>query len=260
MKHKIFQVDAFTDKIFQGNPAAVCPLDEWLPDSVMQKIALENNLSETAFFVKNGNVYEIRWFTPTTEVDLCGHATLASAHVLYNHLGYKEEIVYLKSKSGDLRVMRRDELLVLDFPAGFSEKIAIPSKLGAAFGHEPIETGCALDFLMAVFENEETIRTMKPDFQKLTLLPYRAFIVTAKGAKADFVSRMFAPALGINEDPVTGSAHSVLTPFWSQKLGKIHLLAHQISERGGVLHCKMSGDRVEIGGQAVTYLEGEIWV
>jgi len=258
MKLKIFQVDAFTDRIFQGNPAAVCPLDEWLSDNLMQKIAMENNLSETAFFVKNGNVYEIRWFTPTTEVDLCGHATLASAHVLYHHLGYSGEIIYMTSKSGDLRVMRQDNLLVLDFPAGFSESISVPSKLAGALGAEPTETGCALDFLMAVFENEDIIRTMKPDFQKLSLLPYRAFIVTAKGNRADFVSRMFAPALGINEDPVTGSAHSVLTPFWSHKLGKVHLLAHQISERGGVLHCKMSGDRVEIGGQAVTYLEGEI--
>lgn len=260
MKLRLFQVDAFTDQIFAGNPAAVCPLDEWLSDALMQKIAMENNLSETAFFVKNGNVYEIRWFTPTTEVDLCGHATLASAHVLFQHLGYKEEVIYLKSRSGDLQVMQRDRQLILDFPAGFYESIPIPSKLGEALGHEPVETGCALDFVMAVFENEDIIQQMKPDFRKLTQLPYRAFIVTAKGTKADFVSRMFAPALGISEDPVTGSAHSVLTPFWSSRLGKIHLLAHQISERGGVLHCKMSGDRVEIGGQAVTYLEGEITI
>lgn len=258
MNIQIFQVDAFTNKIFKGNPAAVCPLQNWLPDELMQNIALENNLSETAFFVKKGNVFEIRWFTPTVEVDLCGHATLATAHVLFNHLDYKHDMIFLKSKSGDLRVRKDEELLWLDFPAGFYEKVNIPAKLNEAIAGQPIEAGAARDYLMVVYETEEIIQNMQPDFNKLKKLPYHAIIVTAKGNKVDFVSRMFAPAIGIDEDPVTGSAHTVLTPYWSQNLKKVHLSANQISRRGGELHCIMSGDRVEIGGQAVTFFVGEI--
>jgi PhzF family phenazine biosynthesis protein len=260
MKIKIFQVDAFADQLFKGNPAAVCPLEAWLPDELMQKIAFENNLSETAFFVKEGNEYHIRWFTPKTEVDLCGHATLASAHVLYRHLGYDKEILFLKSKSGDLRVRKNEDMLVLDFPAGFQQPCSLPNHLVEALGAKPIETGHAMDFLLAVFDNEETVVNMKPDFKKLMNIPFHAVIVTAKGKHVDFVSRMFAPAVGIDEDPVTGSAHTVLTPFWSQRLNKIHLTAKQVSERGGELSCKMSGDRVEIGGKAITFLVGEIEV
>ncbi len=260
MKIQIFQVDAFTNKTFKGNPAAVCPLDSWLPDDLMQNIAAENNLSETAFFVKNGNVFEIRWFTPTVEVDLCGHATLATAHVLFNHLDYDGDMIFLESKSGKLRVKNSGDLLWLDFPSGFYEKVSIPSKLNEAIAARPIEAGAARDYLIAVYEFEEIIKNMQPDLNKLKELPYHAIIVTAKGNKVDFVSRMFAPAIGIDEDPVTGSAHTVLTPYWSQKLKKVHLSANQISTRGGELHCKMSGDRVEIGGQAVTYLVGEILV
>lgn len=260
MKVKIFQVDAFTDQLFKGNPAAVCPLHAWLPDELMQKIAFENNLSETAFFVKNGNEYEIRWFTPKTEVDLCGHATLASAHVLYRHLGYDKDIIFLTSKSGNLRVRKSDDSYILDFPAGFHDTCSLPDHLVEALGATPIETGVAMDFVMAVFESEEVVLNMRPDFMKLMSIPYHAIIVTAKGKKVDFVSRMFAPAVGIDEDPVTGSAHTVLTPFWSHRLNKIHLTARQVSARGGDLSCKMSGDRVEIGGKAITYLIGEIEV
>lgn len=258
MKIHIYQVDAFTDTIFKGNPAAVCPLEKWLPEEMMQKIAMENNLSETAFFVKNGNEYEIRWFTPSTEVDLCGHATLATAHVLFNHIGIEGNMIFLKSKSGDLRVKKIEDKLVLDFPAGFYEDISTPSKLSEALGKQPLETGRALDYLIAVYDDEDFIRTLKPNFQALKELPFHAIIVTSKGKDVDFVSRMFAPAIGIDEDPVTGSAHTILTPFWSQKLGKVQMDARQISERGGSLQCKISGDRVEIGGTAVTYMVGEI--
>jgi PhzF family phenazine biosynthesis protein len=260
MKTQIFQVDAFTNRIFKGNPAAVCPLESWLPDEMMQNIAFENNLSETAFFVKKENVFEIRWFTPAIEVDLCGHATLATAHVLFNHLDYRGDIIFLQSKSGDLRVRKGEDMLWLDFPAGFCEKVNIPSKLSEAISAQPIETWAARDYLMAVCESEDIIQTMKPDFNRLKKLPYHAIIVTAKGNEVDFVSRMFAPAIAIDEDPVTGSAHTILTPYWSQRLKKVHLSARQISSRGGELQCKMSGDRVEIGGQAVTFLVGEIVV
>lgn len=260
MKIPIYQIDAFTGKIFDGNPAAVCPLKSWLPDETMQKIALENNLSETAFFVKTGNVYKIRWFTPSIEVDLCGHATLATAHVLFNHLDYENDIIFLESNSGNLRVKKEDDMLVLDFPAGFYESISIPSNLTEALGSEPIDAGKALDYLIAVYDDEDFIANLKPDFQLLGQLPCHAIIVTAKGKKVDFVSRMFAPAIGIDEDPVTGSAHTILTPYWSHKLGKVRMNARQISARGGDLTCKISGDRVEIGGRAVTYLVGEIEV
>ena len=260
MRIPIYQVDAFADKVFSGNPAAVCPLTRWPDDALMQQIAKENNLSETAFFVKTGNVYHIRWFTPTVEVDLCGHATLASAHVLFEHLGFDNDILFLTSRSGDLRVKKQDGMLVLDFPAGFYEEAEAPPALKEALGKSALHTVQALDYLMAVYDDEEFIKNLKPDFHILRQLPYHAVIVTAPGNSYDFVSRMFAPAIGIDEDPVTGSAHTILTPYWSKKLGKVHLLARQISERGGTLHCKMSGDRVEIGGQAVTYLTGHIEV
>lgn len=260
MRIPIYQVDAFADKVFSGNPAAVCPLTRWPDDALMQQIAKENNLSETAFFVKTGNVYHIRWFTPTVEVDLCGHATLASAHVLFEHLGFDNDILFLTSRSGDLRVKKQDGMLVLDFPAGFYEEAEAPPALKEALGKSALHTVQALDYLMAVYNDEDFIRALQPDFQILRQLPYHAVIVTAPGNSCDFVSRMFAPAIGIDEDPVTGSAHTILTPYWSKKLGKVHLLARQISERGGTLHCKMSGDRVEIGGQAVTYLTGHIEV
>jgi PhzF family phenazine biosynthesis protein len=260
MKIPIYQIDAFTEKVFKGNPAAVCPLKKWLPDAVMQQIAAENNLSETAFFVKKNNAYEIRWFTPTIEVDLCGHATLATAHVLFDHLDYENDIIFLQSRSGDLRVKKDGDLLVLDFPAGFYENISPPPKLSEALSGTPVETGQALDYLIAVYDDEHFIENLKPDFQKLKLLPYHAIIVTSRSKKYDFVSRMFAPAIGIDEDPVTGSAHTILTPFWSRKLKKTLMYARQISARGGELRCKISGDRVEIGGRAVTYLVGEIEV
>nr|NQU90205.1 PhzF family phenazine biosynthesis protein [Bacteroidota bacterium] len=260
MKLKLFQIDAFTNEVFKGNSAAVCPLQDWIPDKLMQQVAMENNLAETAFFVKEGNEFAIRWFTPLTEVDLCGHATLATAHVLYNHLGYKNDMIFLKSKSGKLRVIKNDNLLVLDFPAGFYENVQIPALLEQSLGIKPIETVSARDFILARFKNEKQVKSLNPDFKMMTGLPYHAIIVTAEGEKVDFVSRMFAPKIGIDEDPVTGSAHTLLTPYWSHKLNKIHLHAHQISNRGGELFCKMSGDRVEIGGSAVTYLIGKIEV
>ena len=258
MKIPIYQVDAFANEVFRGNPAAVCPLKNWLPDALMQQIAAENMLSETAFFVKNKNLYDIRWFTPSVEVDLCGHATLASAHVLFNHLDYKNDIIFLQSRSGDLRVKRKDEMIVLDFPAGFYQAVAVPTGLANALGKLPIETGQALDYLIAVYDDEDFIKNLKPDFQKLATLPYHAIIVTARSKRYDFVSRMFAPAIGINEDPVTGSAHTILTPYWSHKLAKANMRAKQVSERGGELSCKISGDRVEIGGRAITYMQGEL--
>ncbi|NCA84909.1 MAG: PhzF family phenazine biosynthesis protein [Clostridia bacterium] len=260
MRIPIFQVDAFADKVFRGNPAAVCPLTRWPDDALMQQIAKENNVSETAFFVKSGNVYHIRWFTPTVEVDLCGHATLASAHILFEHLNFSGDILFLTSRSGDLRVKKQDNMLVLDFPAGFYEQVTSPILLKKALGKAPLQALQALDYLMAVYDDVDFIKNLKPDFQLLRQLPYHAVIVTAPGKSCDFVSRMFAPAIGIDEDPVTGSAHTILTPYWSKRLGKVHLLARQISERGGELHCKMSGDRVEIGGHAVTYLTGHIEV
>lgn len=258
MKLKIYQIDAFTEKLFGGNPAAVCPLDKWLDDSTMQKIALENNLSETAFFVKQDDVYEIRWFTPKAEVDLCGHATLASAYVLYNHLSYSKEEIKFQSKSGLLTVKKEGDLLVLNFPVDQSTKVALPETLAAAFNIKPIKCLKGKTDYLLLFENQEDIENLKPDFSKILEAGARGVIVTAPGTDVDFVSRFFAPVVGINEDPVTGSAHTTLTPFWAIQLDKTELTARQLSERQGYLICRYIKDRVEIGGQAVTYLIGEI--
>jgi PhzF family phenazine biosynthesis protein len=258
MKLSIFQVDAFTDSLFSGNPAAVVPLDEWLTDEQMQKIAAENNLSETAFFTKEGESYRLRWFTPTTEVDLCGHATLATAHVLFSQLGYEEPEIVFKTKSGVLTVGREQDLLRMNFPAVSMPKVEAPDVLFRSLGIQPISEVYKTDDYMIVLKSEQEVANIQPDMKMLREIPARGVIVTAKGNKVDFVSRFFAPQSGVDEDPVTGSAHTKSAPYWSEKLGKDELTARQISQRGGDLICRMKGDRVEILGHAVTYLTGEI--
>ena len=260
MKLEIFQIDAFAEKIFQGNPAAVIPLHEWLPDATMQNIAMENNLSETAFFVPEGKNFHIRWFTPVAEVDLCGHATLATAHVLFNHLNYPENEISFESRSGILKIKRKNELIILDFPVSPTEQINIPEKLKDSLNIQPKICFKGRDDLMLVFETEEDISNLIPNFQKIAELDTRGIICTAKSTYYDFVSRFFAPSVGVPEDPVTGSAHTMLIPFWANQLGKDELKAKQVSKRGGILHCKNLGKRVEIGGRAVTYLIGEITI
>jgi len=257
MKIPFYQVDAFTDHIFGGNPAGVCPLKEWISDEKMQKIAAENNLSETAFFVPENDNYRIRWFTPTVEVDLCGHATLASGHVLFNHLNYTRDIAHFESRSGCLNVRRDQNLIILDFPTASFKRVSHPEILIKALGKKFSEVYSSNDYLV-VFDSEKDILDLKPDFQLLLQLETRGVIVTARGKDVDFVSRFFAPAVGINEDPVTGSAHTILTPYWAKKLNKTELTASQLSERRGKLFCKYLGDRVEISGMAVTYLTGTI--
>ncbi|MDB4582553.1 PhzF family phenazine biosynthesis protein [Draconibacterium sp.] len=258
MNLTIYQVDAFAEKMFEGNPAAVIPLKSWLPDSVMQNIALENNLSETAFFIPLENGYHIRWFTPGSEVDLCGHATLATAHVLYQHLNYSDDEILFESRSGILKVKKDNGLLILNFPSSLVKEIKIPENLKDAFLIQPTKCFSGRDDLMLLFDNEENICNLQPDFQKIIKSKARGIIVTAKSKKYDFVSRFFAPAVGVNEDPVTGSAHTMLIPYWAEKLKKTQLSARQVSARGGNLYCKYLGERVEIGGKAVTYLVGEI--
>ena len=262
MKIKMFQVDAFTDKLFGGNPAAVCILDQWLSENHMQSIAAENNLAETAFITTNDDGYNIRWFTPTIEVDLCGHATLAAAHVIFNHLDYAdEEIVFTSLQSGQLTVKQHNGLLTLDFPADTYEKIHTPTLLTEGLGIEPMETYKGKTDYMAVLPSMHDVAILQPDFGKLNTLEARGIIVTAAGeGDIDFVSRFFAPQSGINEDPVTGSAHTTLTPYWAQELGKNELAAVQLSERKGQLWCTYVEDRILISGHAITYLEGTITV
>jgi len=258
MKIPIYQVDAFTRKVFGGNPAAVCPLESWLEDGQLQLISAENNLSETAFFVRQDKCFDIRWFTPAEEVDLCGHATLASAHVLFNHLGYKGNSIHFRSRySGDLYVKKEGEKLVLDFPASKLRKVPVPEALARGLGKEPLSLFLARDYL-AVFESEEDILRMNPDDKILKNLDVTGIIVTAPGKEVDFVSRFFAPAVGIPEDPVTGSAHTMLTPYWADRLGKNKLHALQLSARKGELFCEMTGERVLIGGYACSFMKGEI--
>lgn len=259
MNLTIYQVDAFTKEVFRGNPAAICPLVNWLDTDLMQRIALENNLSETAFFVKKDGFYELRWFTPTYEIDLCGHATLASAFVLYEILGETADVLRFETKSGQLTVERENDLLVLDFPSRPVEKCDVPACLIEAIGTEPKEIFKSRDYFL-VYENEQEILDISPNFSKLLELDAIGFIVTAKGDSSDFVSRFFAPEVGVFEDPVTGSAHCNLIPFWAERLGKNELFARQISTRGGELFCELKGDRVKIGGNAVLYLKGEIYV
>ena len=259
MKQKIYFVDAFAEKLFCGNPAGVCITDHALPEALMQQVAAENNLSETAFAVKEGDGFIIRWFTPKVEVKLCGHATLATSHVIFNHTDYNKDVIkYSSVSSGILTVKRKDDLLILNFPADTMHEEEAPEGLIEGLGAIPKEIYKGKSDYLLVFENQEVIEGLKPDFGKLLKVLVRGVIVTAKGNDCDFVSRFFAPCVGVNEDPVTGSAHTSLIPFWSKRLNKTDLLAKQISERGGVLYCSNLNDRVEIGGKAITYLVGEI--
>lgn len=258
MKIPIYQVDAFAEKLFKGNPAAVCILEQWLPDNILQSIAAENNLAETAFLVMSGSDYHLRWFTPAVEIDLCGHATLATAHVLFTILQPSMASVTFQSKSGPLTVTRNADLLTLDFPARPPRSIPVPAHLLDALGRQPEAVLMARDILV-VYKDEEEIRSLKPDIRGL-LQVKEAFgvIATAPGIRSDFVSRFFAPKEGIPEDPVTGSAHCTLIPYWAERLNKLKLHARQLSERGGELFCELCDDRVKIGGKALLYLKGEI--
>jgi len=257
MRIPYYHVDAFTGTAFAGNPAGVCVLEEWLPDETMLGIAAENNLSETAFLVEGEGHYKLRWFTPVTEVDLCGHATLASAHVVFHHLGHAAPLVRFESKSGLLPVAREGEVLILDFPARPGVPCETPDALREGLGREPTEVYRARDY-MAVFATQAEVEALEPDMELLKQVVCLGVIVTAPGDEVDFVSRFFAPTVGIPEDPVTGSAHCTLIPYWSARLGKPRLHARQVSARGGELTCQDAGERVEIGGRAVTYLVGEI--
>lgn len=260
MQLDLYQVDAFTDKVFGGNPAAVCPLKEWLPDDVLQNIAMENNLSETAFFVPEGKNFNLRWFTPVSEVDLCGHATLATAFTLFTQLGYKDETITFTGRSGELYVHKTSNGIMMDFPVWERTKTEIPEIIANAFGQVPLEFYEGFD-AMAIFENAEDVRKIEPDFTILKRYGARGVLITAPGDNGyDFVSRAFFPKLSIDEDPVTGSAHCILTPYWAERFNKNTLNAHQASERGGDLICTLKSDRVEITGNAVLYMQGKIYV
>jgi len=261
MELNIFQADAFTGKTFKGNPAAVIPLTKWLPVDIMQSIANENNLSETAFFVpaENETHYELRWFTPVTEVDLCGHATLAAAHILFNHLGYQKSKIEFITKSGELSVIQEGKYYSMNFPATRPEKTDPDPILLEALGLENADIFFNTDYLVIV-ENEEIVNSLSPDFSKLKEVKTRGVIVTAASEEYDFVSRFFAPAVGINEDPVTGSAHTLLTPYWAEKLNKKNMTAAQLSSRGGEIICNLNDKRVVLKGKAVTYMKGVIFM
>ena len=259
MALKIYQVDAFTNELFKGNPAAVCPLNEWLDDKTMQNIAAENNLSETAFFVKEDKHYKIRWFTPTVEIPLCGHATLASAFIIFNFLDKNLKKINFNSKSGILSVSRTENLITLNFPYLIVKKVDTPKEIIDSVKIEPTEVFFNKSYL-ALYKDENTIRNIKPDFALLKEIHTHGLIVTAPGDNVDFVSRFFVPDAGINEDPVTGYAHTILTPFWAKKLGKTKLHAKQLSKRGGELFLEDMGKRVNISGQAKLYMIGEIFI
>lgn len=259
MKIKLFQIDAFTDKVFHGNPAAVCVLEKWIDDDKMQLISAENNLAETAFIVPAGRDFEIRWFTPSVEVDLCGHATLAAAYVLYNYYDYSsDKIIFHSQSSGMLAVYKNDDNLTLDFPTDVYEEVDTPEVLIDAFGIKPIESYKGKSDYLLIFEHQKNIEDLNPHLDLISTIDGRGVIVSSQGTQTDFVSRFFAPQSGIDEDPVTGSAHTTLTPYWSKKLQKHVLSAIQLSKRQGELKCEYLGDRVKISGKAVTYLIGEI--
>jgi len=261
MPQKIYQVDAFAHEIFSGNPAAVCPLEKWLSDEILQKIAMENNLAETAFYVKKGSQYELRWFTPAVEVDLCGHATLAAAFVLFNYENHYENIIHFNTlRSGVLTVTKEAELLTLNFPTDELKPVELRDELKNAFNIKPRFAFKGKTDYMLVFENEAQIKEIIVNYPAISSLKARGIIITAKGDKVDFVSRFFAPAAGVNEDPVTGSAHTSLIPYWSKRLGKTSLTATQLSLRKGHLQCRFLNARVEISGEAKLYLIGEIFL
>jgi PhzF family phenazine biosynthesis protein len=258
MKIKLYQIDAFTNRVFSGNPAAVCPLQGWLEDDTLQNIAAENNLAETAFYVKSKEGYHIRWFTPVAEVDLCGHATLAAAYVIFNFSDDRSASISFQSRSGVLTVSHNQEWYTLNFPADTVKAIAVTPEHIACIGKKPVEAYQGKSDTMFVFSNRQEIEEVVPEFSKIAQLKARGLIITAPGTDTDFVSRFFAPQFGINEDPVTGSAHTTLTPYWSKRLGKLELTARQISRRSGFLKCKLLGDRVEMSGQGAFYMSGEI--
>lgn len=259
MRLPMYQIDAFADRPFAGNPAAVLPLAAWLPDALLQAIAVENNLSETAFFVPDGEQFHIRWFTPGGEVDLCGHATLASAFVLFTELEPSRTFVRFASQSGPLEVSREGDLLVLDFPSRPPRQVPVPEGLEAALGAKVLSAWQSRD-LVALLDSEAAVRGLRPDFTALGKLDAFSVSATAQGLEADFVSRFFVPRLGIPEDPVTGSVHCSLVPFWAERLGMARLRALQVSARGGELFCELRGDRVRLGGRAVKVLEGTFLV
>ncbi|CAN5291114.1 PhzF family phenazine biosynthesis protein [soil metagenome] len=260
MELKIYQIDAFAEKVFSGNPAAVCPLDSWLSDDTLQKIAMENNLAETAYYVKEKEGLRIRWFTPTVEVDLCGHATLATAFVLFNHEGYQGNQIVFNSRSGPLTVTKTNDLLTLNFPTDVFREVELTPELSTPFNVKPLKAFRGKTDFMLIFENESQVRQLRPDFRKVAEINARGVISTAKGDTVDFVSRFFGPQSGGDEDPVTGSAHTTLIPYWSGILGKTEMTAIQCSARSGNLGCKLMGDRVEISGEGRIFLKGTIFI
>ena len=260
MTYKIYQVDAFTDQLFGGNPAAIVPLTEWIDEKLMQQVAAENNLSETAFYVKKEDLFEIRWFTPAAEVNLCGHATLGSAFVIFNCEGFEgNEIPFFSPRSGELKVNKNGDWLDLTFPADKVEQVDITPDLESCFDKKPKKAFKGKTDYMLVFETEEEVQEIKPNFERISKYA-RGIIVTAKGNSVDFVSRFFAPQVGVNEDPVTGSAHTTLIPYWSNELGKKELVAQQLSKRKGYLKCRNLDGKVLISGQGKLYMKGEIFI
>lgn len=257
MKLFIYHIDAFADKAFEGNPAAVVPLTQWLPDETLQAIAEQNNLAETAFYIPSGSGFHIRWFTPTKEVKLCGHATLASAYVLFNIIGHSADVIEFQSLSGPLRVSQNESLLTLDFPSQPPQICNIPDAVIKGLGRTPVACLRNED-LIAVFERKEDVAEIAPDHHYIKQLDIRALIATAPSSDFDFVARVFAPRYGIPEDPVTGSAYTQLMPYWSERIGRTVLTAKQLSPRGGKLSCEIRGDRIHISGAARKYLEGTI--
>ncbi|MNG97854.1 Trans-2,3-dihydro-3-hydroxyanthranilate isomerase [compost metagenome] len=262
MQLEIFQVDAFSAEPFGGNPAAVIPLERWLPDDLLQRIAEENNLSETAYFVRNGEAYELRWFTPTVEVDLCGHATLASAWVLFEQLGEQAEVLRFNTRSGELRVSRgSDGLLAMDFPAKQPKAVEMPAGLLEALGLSSARALYQSDDYVVVIDDAALLAALTPDFVALSAFNVRGIAVTAPGAGFDFVTRWFGPRVGVNEDPVTGSAHTSLAPYWAERLGKRALSCEQGGVRKGQLHCEVPGNgRVIISGRGALYLKGSVFI
>jgi PhzF family phenazine biosynthesis protein len=261
MKLAIYHLDTFTNEVFKGNPAAICPLPEWLADDVLLKIAAENNLSETGFYVIKEDNVEIRWFTPAVEVDLCGHATLGSAFAIYNYENYGKDIInFYSPRSGNLSVTVKQDKFVLNFPTDKFKEIELTDELISATDKTPIAAFKGKTDYMLVFDKQEDIETIQPNLSFMAGVDVRGFIVTAKGKTHDFVSRFFGPAVGVNEDPVCGSAHTTLVPYWANQLGKTELKALQVSKRSGELHCRYLGERVELGGTAVLYMKGEIYI
>ncbi|MCO4321720.1 PhzF family phenazine biosynthesis protein [Aliidiomarina quisquiliarum] len=259
MNLTMYQVDAFAERVFEGNPAAVCPLKAWLDDNLLQAIAEENNLSETAFFVPAGNAFELRWFTPAEEVDLCGHATLAAAHVIFNQLAYSKPEIVFHTRSGPLKVTRNEPGYSMDFPATPLMATEVPQALIDGLGKAPIQVLAGFDYV-AVYNSEADVQSLTPNLAMFQQIGLRGVVVTAPGTEVDFVSRCFFPKLRVDEDPVTGSAHCELAPYWAARLGKSKLTACQLSKRGGKIVCEMKNDRVVLNGQCADYMTAEIYI